>query len=89
MAYNGAKSAVGLNPKSLTVKKGKTAQLKGYVYYRNGEVSKSVKYKTSNSKVVTINSNGKVTGKKKSTCYVIVSAKSNSKVCTKCKVVVK
>lgn len=65
MAYNGTKSAVGLNPKSLTVKKGKTAQLKGYVYYRNGKVSNSVKYKTSNSKVATINSNGKVTGKKK------------------------
>lgn len=54
MAYNGTKSAVGLNPKSLTVKKGKTAQLKGYVYYRNGKVSKNVKYKTSNSKVATI-----------------------------------
>lgn len=89
VAYNGAKSAVGLNPKSLTVKKGKTAQLKGYVYYRNGKVSKNVKYKTSNSKVATINSKGKVTGKKKSTCYVTVSAKSNSKVYTKCKVVVK
>ena len=89
VAYNGAKSAVGLNSKSLTVKKGKTAQLKGYVYYRNGKVSKNVKYKTSNSKVATINSKGKVTGKKKSTCYVTVSAKSNSKVYTKCKVVVK
>lgn len=89
VAYNGAKSAVGLNSKSLTVKKGKTAQLKGYVYYRNGKVSKNVKYKTSNSKVATINSNGKVTGKKKGTCYVTVSAKSNNKVYTKCKVVVK
>ena len=54
MAYNGAKSAVGLNPKSLTVKKGKTVQLKGYAYYKNGKVSNSVKYKTSNSKVATI-----------------------------------
>lgn len=89
VAYNGAKSAVGLNPKSLTVKKGKTAQLKGYVYYRNGKVSKNVKYKTSNSKVATINSKGKVTGKKKGICYVTVSAKSNNKVYTKCKVVVK
>lgn len=89
MAYNGAKSAVGLNPKSLTIKKGKTAQLKGYAYYKNGKVSNSVKYKTSNSKVATINSNGKVTGKKKGTCYVTVSAKSNNKVYTKCKVVVK
>lgn len=89
MAYNGAKSAVGLNPKSLTIKKGKTAQLKGYAYYKNGKVSNSAKYKTSNSKVATINSNDKVTGKKKGTCYVTVSAKSNSKVYTKCKVVVK
>ena len=89
VAYNGAKSAVALNTKSLSVKKGKTAQLKDYVYYRNGKVSKNVKYKTSNSKVATINSKGKVTGKKKSTCYVTVSAKSNSKVYTKCKVVVK
>lgn len=89
VAYNGAKSAVGLNPKSLTVKKGKTAQLKGYVYYRNGKVSKNVKYKTSNSKIATINSKGKVTGKKKGTCYVTVSEKSKSKVYTKCKVVVK
>lgn len=89
MAYNGAKLAVGLNPKSLTVKKGKTAQIKGSVYYKNGKVSKSVKYKTSNSKVATINSKGKVTGKKKGTCYVTVSAKSNNKVYTKCKVVVK
>lgn len=89
VAYNGAKSAVGLNAKSLSVKKGKTAQIKGYVYYKNGKVSSSVKYKTSNSKVVTVNSKGKVTGKKKGTCYVTVSAKSNSKVYAKCKVVVK
>lgn len=89
VAYNGAKSAVGLNAKSLSVKKGKTAQIKGYVYYKNGKVSSNVKYKTSNSKVVTVNSKGKVTGKKKGTCYVTVSAKSNSKVYAKCKVVVK
>ena len=89
VAYNSAKSAVGLNAKSLSVKKGKTAQIKGYVYYKNGKVSSSVKYKTSNSKVVTVNSKGKVTGKKKGTCYVTVSAKSNSKVYAKCKVVVK
>lgn len=89
VAYNGAKSAVGLNAKSLSVRKGKTAQIKGYVYYKNGKVSSSVKYKTSNSKVVTVNSKGKVTGKKKGTCYVTVSAKSNSKVYAKCKVVVK
>lgn len=89
VAYNGAKSAVGLNAKSLSVKKGKTAQIKGYVYYKNGKVSSSLKYKTSNSKVVTVNSKGKVTGKKKGTCYVTVSAKSNSKVYAKCKVVVK
>lgn len=89
VAYNGAKSAVGLNAKSLSVKKGKTAQIKGYVYYKNSKVSSSVKYKTSNSKVVTVNSKGKVTGKKKGTCYVTVSAKSNSKVYAKCKVVVK
>ena len=89
MAYNGAKLAVGLNSKSLTVKKGKTVQLKGYAYYKNGKVSNNVKYKTSNSKVATINSNDKVNGKKKGTCYVTVSAKSNSKVYTKCKVVVK
>lgn len=89
VAYNGAKSAVGLNAKSLSVMKGKTAQIKGYVYYKNGKVSSSVKYKTSNSKVVTVNSKGKVTGKKKGTCYVTVSAKSNSKVYAKCKVVVK
>ena len=89
VAYNSAKSAVVLNSKSLTVKKGKTVQLKGYVYYRNGKVSKSVKYKTSNLKIATVNSKGKVIGKKKGTCYVTVSAKSNSKVYTKCKVVVK
>ena len=89
VAYNGAKSAVGLNAKSLSVRKGKTAQIKGYVYYKNGKVSSSIKYKTSNSKVVTVNSKGKVTGKKKGTCYVTVSAKSNSKVYAKCKVVVK
>lgn len=89
VAYNGAKSVVALNTKSLSVKKGKTAQIKGSVYYKNGKVSKSVNYKTSNSKVATINSKGKVTGKKKGTCYVTVSVKGNSKVYTKCKIVVK
>ena len=89
VAYNGAKSAVALNTKSLTVKKGKTAQIKGSVYYKNGKVSKSVNYKTSNSKVATVNGKGKVTGKKKGTCYVTVSVKGNSKVYSKCKVVVK
>lgn len=89
VAYNGAKSVVALNTKSLSVKKGKTAQIKGSVYYKNGKVSKSVNYKTSNSKVATVNGKGKVTGKKKGTCYVTVSVKGNSKVYSKCKISVK
>ena len=74
---------------ALTLKNDTPVQLKGYAYYKNGKVSNSAKYKTSNSKVATINSNDKVTRKKKGTCYVTVSAKSNNKVYTKCKVVVK
>lgn len=53
-----------LNCKSATIKRNKTRQLK----VTGG--SGTIKWSTSNKRIATVNSKGKVTGKKKGTCYI-------------------
>ncbi len=85
--------SVKLNKKTTTLKvkgnaKQKTVTLRATVYPNNAN-NKTVKWSTSKSKIATVNSKGKVTAKKKGTCYIIATAKDGSKKSAKCKITVK
>ncbi len=75
-----AKSKVKLNKTKLTLVKGKSSTLKVV------GTKKKVKWSTSNKKVATVSSKGKVTAKKAGTCTI--TAKIGSKK-YKCKIVIK
>ncbi|MGN1131541.1 MAG: Ig-like domain-containing protein [Ruminococcus sp.] len=80
---------VKLNKKNISLsKKGKTYNLKATCTPTTAN-SRAVKWKTSKKTVATVNSKGKVTAKKKGTCYITATAKDGSKVAAKCKVKVK
>lgn len=67
-----------------SVKKGKSLTLKPKLYPTKAEAK--ITYKSSNTKIATVNTKGKVTGKKKGTVTITVKA---GKVSFKCKVNVK
>lgn len=69
---------------SLTLKVKKTATLKPVLTPKNS--TEKITYKSSNTKIATVSSAGKITAKKKGTAYIYV--KSGSKT-AKCKVVIK
>ena len=86
-------TSVKLNRSSANLKvkgnaKQKTVTLKATVNPKNANV-KSVKWTTSKSKIATVNSKGKVTAKKKGTCFIYATAKDGSKKYAKCKITVK
>ena len=86
-------TSVKLNKKSVALRvkgnaKQKTVTLKAKVYPNNAN-NKTVKWSTSKSKIAIVNSKGKVTAKKKGTCYIIATAKDGSKKSAKCKITVK
>lgn len=70
---------------SVTLKKGKTSQIQTKVYPGGKEmVNAKLSYKSSNTKVATVNSNGKITAKNGGYAKITVStSKSTGKVCTK------
>ena len=86
-------TSVKLNRNSAILKvkgnaKQKTVTLKATVNPKNANV-KSVKWTTSKSKIATVAQNGKVTAKKKGTCFIYATAKDGSKKYAKCKITVK
>jgi hypothetical protein len=77
--------------KKLTLKVKKKATLKTSVTLQSKKLKlptyRKVKFETSNKKIATVNSKGKITAKKKGTCYIYVYTQSG--VYTKVKVTVK
>ena len=69
--------------KKLTIKKGKSVTLKPVVSPITSQ--EKVTYSSSNKKIVTVNSKGVITGKKKGTAYITVKS---GKIRKKVKVVV-
>lgn len=78
-------------PTSLTLKKGKTSsKCKPNFQYNENEEHLQVTYKSSNKKIATISSNGKVTAIKKGTTTItVIAGYSNWKKVAKVKVTVK
>lgn len=76
---------IALNKKSIKLKKGKKFTLKAKLSPSNVYTSyKKVKWSSSNKKVATVSSKGKVTAKKKGTAYITATAHNGKK--AKCKV---
>lgn len=70
--------SVKLSAKSKTIKKGKSFTLKATVLPTNANM-KSVTFTSTNKKVATVNSKGKVTAKKAGRATIIVTTKDGKK----------
>jgi uncharacterized protein YjdB len=80
---------IKLNKTSYTLKKkGSTVKLKATCTPTKAN-SKKVSWKSSKKSVAVVNSSGKVTAKKKGTCYIIAKTKDGSNLSAKCKITVK
>lgn len=66
----------------VTLKKGKTFKLKAKAVAQSKKLSvkqhRKIKYESSNKKIATVSSKGKITAKKKGTCYIYVYAQSGA-----------
>ena len=80
-------TSVKLNATSKVLYNGKATTLKATVYPSNAS-NKAVTWKTSNSKVATVNAKGVVTAKKPGYAYITVTTKDSNKT-ARCKVTVK
>lgn len=81
------KGSITLSSKKETIAVGKSVQLK--VKSVKGLKSKSVTWKSSNSKVAKVSSKGKVTGVKPGSAKITATSKSNKKIKAVCKITVK
>ena len=79
---------VKLNHKNVPLKKGKKLTIKATCTPTNA-YNKKVTWSTSNKTVATVNASGRVTAKKKGSCYITATAKDGSKKYARCKIVVK
>ena len=79
---------VALNYSSITVTKGRSKTLKATVTPSNA-TNKKLKWTSSNKKIATVSSKGKVTGKKAGTAKITVTAEDGSKKKAVCTVKVK
>lgn len=68
---------ISTNVSTKKLKKGKTFNIKATISPKNASI-KTLRYTSSNPKVATVNNNGKITGKKKGTCYIKVAATDGS-----------
>ena len=81
------KPAITLSSKQETIAAGKSVQLK--VKAVKGLKSKSVTWKSSNTKIAKVSSKGKVIGLKAGNAKIIATSKNNKKVKATCKITVK
>ena len=81
-----APSSIKLNYTKKSLAKGKTFQLRATLS-KSGAYGRKVTYTSSNTKVATVSSTGKVTAKKKGTATI--TAKTGNLLTAKCKVTVK
>jgi uncharacterized protein YjdB len=77
-------SGVELDQTSVTLKKGKTRQLKATVSPSNAS-NKNVTWSSSNQKIAVVDSNGKVTAKGKGIATIVATAADGSKKSASCK----
>ncbi len=90
-----APSVSAAAPKSITISKTSKIVYVGQKYKLKvkavtpKKADPSVKWKTSDKKIATVDKNGTVTGKKKGTVTITAVSKANSKIKAKCKVKVK
>lgn len=82
-------SSITLSKKKVTLKKGKTLNLKIKEIKPLDALNQKVKWTTSNKKVATVDKNGKVTAVGKGTCVITCTAKGNSKTKVEIKITVK
>ena len=80
-------TGITLNKKTATVKKGKTLTLKATISPSN-VANKNVTWKSSNTKIATVNSSGKVTAKSYGTATITVTSKADSTIKATCKITV-
>ena len=75
--YGNAK-AVKVNKTKQTIKKGKSVTIKASQIKLDKTIKKhtAIRYESSNSKIATVNSKGKITAKKKGTCKIYVYAQN-------------
>ena len=86
----GNHKAVKLNKSKITLKKGKSFKLKATAVAANKKKTvkkhKAIRFESTNKKIAKVSKNGKITAKKKGTCYVYAYAQNG--VCKKIKVTV-
>ena len=75
-------------PKSVVINRGSKVKLKAKITNKKAAY-KAVNWTTSNKKVATVNTNGKVTAKAKGKCTIKATAKDGSKKTAKCKITVR
>ena len=80
---------IKLNKTKLSVKMGKTYQLKVKTIKPSDAFNKKVTWKSSNKKIATVDKNGKVKALKKGTCTITCTAADGSKIKATCTIKVK
>lgn len=83
-----AVTTLTLNKATLTLKKGKTFQIKPTIKPANA-TTKTLKYSSDNQKIATVSKTGKITAKKKGSCIITAKTTDGSNIRKKIKVIVK
>ena len=80
-------SKIKLSKNKVTLNNGKATKLNSKV--TNKAIYKAIQWKSTNTNIAKVNSNGVVKALKRGTCYIIAVAKDGSKKSAKCKVTVR